>query len=683
MSPGPLPQATSPVPGTVEPDNGKFSACALSLAGTCTAAQMAAIIYNINNWTYSNTVFPAGTSSSLCTYNILSNNTAGAPSSNPTVCVNTVLSPNITIATTVATGIGAPTGLPAGVTASFSANTITISGTPTTTVGSPFNYSIPLTGGCGTVNATGTITVRPNNTVGASSTNPTVCVNTAISPNITIATTGATGIGAPTGLPAGVTASFGANTITISGTPTTAVGSPFNYSIPLTGGCGSVNATGTITVTAGASITSNPSASTACSGLAVSFTGAASNQTSLAWQESADIGFTTPTTLTNTGIYSNTSTATLNISDNSGVSGRYYRLVGINSNGCANANSTGALLTATAPTLPGTTSATNTIGTNNNLSYTASCGIVSKVVPLAGTPVSGIVTSNVWVEGAVPTYGGTPFVQRHYQITPAAGSTGTVTLYFSQKEFNNFNAVSLVDLPTFSGDAAGKANLRISKLNGSSSGGGLPGSYSSGGSLIDPADANIIFNAALSRWEVTFDVSGFSGFFVQTALSVLPVNLISFSAQKENNDVKLKWQTADEVNNMGFHVERQQPMGAKWDILSFVNAKGKNASYDFTDNTPLRINYYRLRQIDNDGKETLSKVVSVSMHSKGSLKVYPNPVSNVLTIETIRTDDYQIFNLLGQQVLYGKTMQQIDVSVLPQGAYMIKVGTEQVRFVKQ
>jgi hypothetical protein len=170
-------------------------------------------------------------------------NTAGTPSSNPTVCINAAITP-ITRTTTGATGIGTATGLPAGITAAWAANTLTLSGTPT--ANGTFNYSIPLTGGCGSVNATGTITVTPTNTAGTPSSNPTVCINTAIT-NISRVTTGATGIGTPTGLPAGLTASFGTNTITISGTPTAS--GTFNYSIPLTGGCGTVNATGTITVT--------------------------------------------------------------------------------------------------------------------------------------------------------------------------------------------------------------------------------------------------------------------------------------------------------------------------------------------------------------------------------------------------------------------------------------------------
>ena len=198
------------------------------------------------------------TSGNTATITVTPNNTAGAPSSSPTLCVNTAISPNITIATIGATGIGTATGLPTGVTAAWASNTITISGTPSAS--GTFNYTIPLTGGCGSVNATGTITVQIN-TAAAPSSTPTLCINTAISPNITITTTGATGIGSPTGLPAGVTAAWTGNVITISGTPTTAVGSPYNYSIPLTGGCSSVNATGTITIsnniwTGGANTTS-------------------------------------------------------------------------------------------------------------------------------------------------------------------------------------------------------------------------------------------------------------------------------------------------------------------------------------------------------------------------------------------------------------------------------------------
>ena len=75
-----------------------------------------------------------------------------------TVCQNVAIT-NITFNTTGATGIGTATNLPTGVTAAWSSNVLTISGTPT--VAGTFSYSVPLTGGCGTVAATGTITVQP------------------------------------------------------------------------------------------------------------------------------------------------------------------------------------------------------------------------------------------------------------------------------------------------------------------------------------------------------------------------------------------------------------------------------------------------------------------------------------------------------------------------------------------
>jgi hypothetical protein len=84
-------------------------------------------------------------------------NTAGAASSSPTICAGQVL-PNITHTTTGATGIGTATGLPGGLNATWAGNVITISGTP---VGyGTFNYAIALSGGCGTVSATGTITIN-------------------------------------------------------------------------------------------------------------------------------------------------------------------------------------------------------------------------------------------------------------------------------------------------------------------------------------------------------------------------------------------------------------------------------------------------------------------------------------------------------------------------------------------
>ncbi|MCB4797708.1 DUF7507 domain-containing protein [Neotamlana laminarinivorans] len=112
-------------------------------------------------------------------------NTASDPSSTPTLCVNTTLI-DITHTTTQATGIGTPVNLPAGVTASWSSDVITITGTPT--VSGIYNYSIPLTGGCNTVNATGTITVNELPIANDITGDNVVCIGESIS--LTEGTTG-------------------------------------------------------------------------------------------------------------------------------------------------------------------------------------------------------------------------------------------------------------------------------------------------------------------------------------------------------------------------------------------------------------------------------------------------------------------------------------------------------------
>jgi len=122
-------------------------------------------------------------------------------------------------------------------------------------IGSAFVSCVPSGAtGNGTVTLSGSdrsssllLVLRRSSTLSVSnaSSTPTVCQNTALT-NITHTTIGATGIGTPTGLPTGVSASYSSNTITISGTPS--VSGTFDYSITINTGC--IDATGTITVTA-------------------------------------------------------------------------------------------------------------------------------------------------------------------------------------------------------------------------------------------------------------------------------------------------------------------------------------------------------------------------------------------------------------------------------------------------
>jgi len=140
--------------------------------------------------------------------------------------------------------------------------------TPPNTDFGPVYYFAEASSDCGTVTSSisGIFEITGSTTTLA---DQTLCVDTPLDPVITHTTTGTTGIsndGTPgaNGLPPGVSASWNAGVITISGTPTSSAGSPYNYSIPLIGACGTEVATGTITVNPKAEI--NDLSETICTG---------------------------------------------------------------------------------------------------------------------------------------------------------------------------------------------------------------------------------------------------------------------------------------------------------------------------------------------------------------------------------------------------------------------------------
>jgi hypothetical protein len=94
----------------------------------------------------------------------------------------------------------------------------------------------------------------------------------------------------------------------------------------------------------------------------------------------------------------------------------------------------------------------------------------------------------------------------------------------------------------------------------------------------------------------------------------LPVELIIFNGQQENQDVLLSWTTASEINNDYFSVERSLD-GIIFTEIGRVNGNGTSTqlvNYHFTDNQPGELNYYRLRQFDFNGVNELSNIIAVS-----------------------------------------------------------------------
>ena len=120
---------------------------------------------------------------------------------------------------------------------------------------------------------------------------------------------------------------------------------------------------------------------------------------------------------------------------------------------------------------------------------------------------------------------------------------------------------------------------------------------------------------------------------IQYGFSPLPVTFVSFNGTIQNNQVLLSWETATESNNFRFEILRLDPERKAYLKIGEVSSKGNSnviTSYHFADISPLAgTNYYQLRQVDFDGKSTLSKVVTVEAGlNSTAFKVYSSTSDN-------------------------------------------------------
>jgi Secretion system C-terminal sorting domain/Reeler domain len=143
-----------------------------------------------------------------------------------------------------------------------------------------------------------------------------------------------------------------------------------------------------------------------------------------------------------------------------------------------------------------------------------------------------------------------------------------------------------------------------------------------------------------------------------TSNTTLPIELLNFSAKMGNNKtVNLAWTTASERNNRHFNVERSVD-NQKFDVIGQLKGNGTSAArhdYQFTDdaaNLSNNLVYYRLQQVDFDGKTTYSKIISVDIESKATLKIYPSLAYRgaVLQVETVKNATIEVINTNGQVV---------------------------------
>ena len=171
--------------------------------------------------------------------------------------------------------------------------------------------------------------------------------------------------------------------------------------------------------------------------------------------------------------------------------------------------------------------------------------------------------------------------------------------------------------------------------------------------------------------------------YTRNDMVILPVKLSSFVVRKINKAVQLNWSTEQEASSSHFVVERSLD-GSNWTNIATVNAAGNSNShldYEVFDNAPLNgINYYRLKQVDQDGSETFSEVRNIVFNIPYEIRIAPNPAKDFINIAVAgsytQSFTVEIADVNGRKILTEKVIGssvKINTAGLSKGIYFVKV----------
>jgi hypothetical protein len=311
------------------------------------------------------------------------------------------------------------------------------------------------------------------------------------------------------------------------------------------------------------------------------------------------------------------------------------------------------------------------------------------------TPYTGIdngKTTWAWAAAGVPNYSNTfnftatEVVLGTVAFTPTAIAAGADVF-----------AVDYQNAPTYGGAGTGVAiwTMQVRPIGDD---------VTNYGSLFyQSANAGIIRGSAAPNTNADYGTSN-----QQVGLTggtLLPLNLLSFTATQKNCNASIAWKTADEVNSKNFEVQTSTN-GTSFTTTATIAAKGGTTS-NYSTILPQQAGtvYYRLKMVDKDGKFTYSTIVPLAINCQptDNMSLYPNPVKNDNTTTLSFNTSYKgmatikITNTLGQQlsalqtiVVSGLNNKPIATTNLAAGVYYVSlvdakgsvIGTTQ-KLIKQ
>jgi hypothetical protein len=177
-------------------------------------------------------------------------------------------------------------------------------------------------------------------------------------------------------------------------------------------------------------------------------------------------------------------------------------------------------------------------------------------------------------------------------------------------------------------------------------------------------------------------------------VTILPVSLINLNAECTTDKVIVKWQTTQEMNNSHFEVQKNR--NSEWVKIGTVKGAGTSYgvnSYQFND--PMNgevLHLYRIKQVDFDGHSEISQpiltICSETNAMGNELRLYPNPVTNVLNIvsESESIGNVEVMDINGKRLIVtsiDKASTELDLSHLAPGMYFVKVNEKVFKLVKE
>lgn len=155
---------------------------------------------------------------------------------------------------------------------------------------------------------------------------------------------------------------------------------------------------------------------------------------------------------------------------------------------------------------------------------------------------------------------------------------------------------------------------------------------------------------------------------------VLPISLVSLKAKKDLSSIAVSWTTATEINNLGFEIQRSDYTGNNWQTIGFVDGHYNHnglLNYTFTDHAPASgINYYRLRQIDYDGKWEIFGPVAENMRdASAGIQVIKSAGS--VYVQLPEQGLLEIYDMGGRKISSYPMVDQMQLP-LTRGSYILR-----------